>query len=104
MATHLENESALVGKVQTGCGESFAVLVRQYERQIYRLSYSVTGDPGEAEDVLQKTFLKAYANIGHFPGESRFYTWLVRIAMNEALSRFSHQVMGGSIRGHDGGG
>ena len=87
MATHLENEAVLVRKAQTGCAESFAVLVKQYERKIYRLSFAATGVPADAEDVLQETFLKAYANIEHFRGESRFFTWLVRIAMNEAVTK-----------------
>jgi RNA polymerase sigma-70 factor, ECF subfamily len=86
MATHLENEAVLVSEAQRGSAESFAVLVKQYERPIYRLSKAVTGDQEDAEDVLQETFLKAYKNLGNFRGESRFYTWLVRIAMNEALT------------------
>ena len=85
MITHLENEVALVSEAQTGSAESFAVLVKQYERQIYRLSKAVTGNQEDAEDALQETFLKAYKNLKQFRGESRFYTWLVRIAMNEAL-------------------
>ena len=85
MTTHLENEAVVVSEAQTGSAESFAVLVKQYERQIYRLSKAVTGNPEDAEDALQETFLKAYKNLKQFRGESRFYTWLVRIAMNEAL-------------------
>jgi RNA polymerase sigma-70 factor (ECF subfamily) len=87
MTTHLENEAVLVSVAQTGGAEAFAVLVKQYERQIYRLSKVVTGHPEDAEDVLQETFLKAYKNLRNFRGESRFYTWLVRIAMNEALTK-----------------
>src|SRR5579862_929917 len=85
MTTHLVNEAVLVSEAQTGNAESFTVLVKQYERQIYRLSKVVTGHPEDAEDALQETFLKAYKNLKQFRGESRFYTWLVRIAMNEAL-------------------
>jgi RNA polymerase sigma-70 factor, ECF subfamily len=87
MATHLDNEAVLVSEAQTGSAESFALLVTQYERQIYRLAYAVTGNPEDAEDVLQETFLKAYANMSSFMGRSRFYTWLVRIAMNEAITK-----------------
>ncbi len=87
MAAHLENEAALVRRAQLGDTESFSTLVKQYERQIYRLSYAVTKNPEDAEDVLQETFLKAYANIERFREESRFYTWLVRIAMNESITR-----------------
>lgn len=91
MTTHLENEAVLVSEAQAGSAESFAVLVKQYERQIYRLSKAVTGNMEDAEDALQETFLKAYKNLKQFRGESRFYTWLVRIAMNEALTKLHRQ-------------
>lgn len=87
VATHLETEDGLVSKAHKGCAESFAVLVKKYEQRIYRLSYAVTGDPEVAEVILLETFLKAYANIGDFRGQSRFYTWLVRIAINEGVSK-----------------
>lgn len=87
VATHLETEDELVSKAHTGCAESFAVLVKKYEQRIYRLSYAVTGAPEVAEVVLLETFLKAYANIGDFSGQSRFYTWLVRIAINEGVAK-----------------
>jgi RNA polymerase sigma-70 factor (ECF subfamily) len=87
MTTHLENEAVLVSDAQSGNAEAFAVLVKQYERRIYRLSKAVTGHPEDAEDALQETFLKAYKSFRQFRGESRFYTWLARIAMNEALTK-----------------
>jgi RNA polymerase sigma-70 factor, ECF subfamily len=49
------------------------------------LTNSITRNPEDAEDGTQEAFLKAYAHLGTFHGNSRFYTWLVRIAMNEAL-------------------
>jgi RNA polymerase sigma-70 factor (ECF subfamily) len=87
MPTQLDNEAVLVRSAQAGCSDSFGVLVNRYEQRIYRLSYAITKNAEDAEDVLQETFLKAYTNIGHFRGESRFYTWLVRIAINEALMK-----------------
>ena len=87
MPPHLDNEAELIRKAQTGCRDAFAVLVNQYERHIYCLSVAVTKHADDAEDVLQETFLKAYANLKAFRGESRFYTWLVRIAINEALTK-----------------
>lgn len=87
MSAELENEAALVRMTQKGCAESFRILVDRYEHRIYRLSCAVTENAEDAEDVLQETFLKAYANVGHFRGESRFYTWLIRIALNEALTK-----------------
>ncbi|MBI4165966.1 MAG: sigma-70 family RNA polymerase sigma factor [Acidobacteria bacterium] len=91
MPTHLENEGVLVRRAQAGDHEAFAMLVRQYERHIYRLALNITKDPTDAEDVLQEAFLKAYSNLQSFQGDSRFYTWLVRIAVNEALMKLRKQ-------------
>ena len=87
MPTHLDNESVLVAEARAGNAESFATLINQYDRHIYRLALNITGNQEDAEDVLQDSFLKAYSNLGHFQGDSRFYTWLVRIAVNEALMK-----------------
>jgi RNA polymerase sigma-70 factor (ECF subfamily) len=83
----LDNENVLVAEARAGNAESFATLINQYDRHIYRLALNITGNQEDAEDVLQETFLKAYSNLGRFQGDSRFYTWLVRIAVNEALMK-----------------
>lgn len=89
----LDDEGTLVRMSQANSTESFVVLVNRYEQRIYRLSYAVTQNAEDAEDVLRETFLKAYENIRSFKGGSRFYTWLVGIAMEEALTRAGlHQV------------
>lgn len=87
MPTHLENEATLVADARAGNAEAFTTLVNQYDRNIYRLALNITGRPEDAEDVLQETFLKAYTNLKQFQGNSRFYTWLVRIAVNESLMK-----------------
>jgi len=87
MPTHLANETELVEAARGGDAEAFTTLVNQYDRNIYRLALNITGNPEDAEDVLQETFLKAYANLSRFKGDSRFYTWLVRIGVNEALMK-----------------
>lgn len=87
MPTHLENETTLVAEARAGSAEAFTALVNQYDRHIYRLAFNITGNREDAEDVLQEAFLKAYSNLGQFQGDSRFYTWLVRIAVNEALMK-----------------
>jgi RNA polymerase sigma-70 factor, ECF subfamily len=87
MAMHLANESALVSAAQHGNNEAFSALARQYERNIYRLAFKITQNHEDAEDSLQEAMLKAYCNLETFHGGSRFYTWLVRIAMNEALMK-----------------
>ncbi len=87
MPTHLANEAELVTEARLGNAEAFTTLVRQYDRNIYRLALNITGNKEDAEDVLQETMLKAYTKLPQFQGDSRFYTWLVRIAVNEALMK-----------------
>lgn len=65
--------------------QAFADLVDQNSTNIYRLALKMTGNPQDAEDVLQETFIKAYNNIQKFEGRSKISTWLYRIAVNEAL-------------------
>lgn len=87
MPQHAENEATLLAEAREGKSEAFTELVNRYERNIYRLAFNITGNREDAEDVLQESFLKAYAHLSQFQGNSRFYTWLVRIAVNEALMK-----------------
>ena len=80
MPTHLDNEQSLVAAAQAGDSDAFVTLLNQYSRHIYRLGVTITGNHHDAEDVLQEASLKAYRAIAEFQGNSRFYTWLVRIA------------------------
>ena len=81
------DESALVAQAKAGDQNAFAELVNRYERKIYRLAKNITQNDEDAEDVLQDAFLKAYTHLDNFKGDSKFYTWIVRIAVNEALMR-----------------
>jgi RNA polymerase sigma-70 factor (ECF subfamily) len=87
MPTHLDNEATLVADARAGDAQSFTRLVRQYDRNIYRVALNITGNHEDAEDVLQDAMLKAYEKLEQFQGDSRFYTWLVRITVNEALMK-----------------
>ena len=80
-------ESELVTRARAGEMSAFNDLVRKYERKIYRLAKNITQNDEDAEDVLQETFLKAYEHLDSFQGNSKFYTWLVRIGVNEALMK-----------------
>ena len=66
---------------------AFEELVRRYDRNVFRIAQHITQNREDAEDVVQDAFLKAYSNLHQFQGQSKFYTWLVRIAVNEALMR-----------------
>ena len=80
-------ERPLVDRARAGDARAFTVLVERYERKIFRLAKNITQNDEDAEDVLQETFLKAYSHMDSFQGQSKFYTWLVRIAVNEALMK-----------------
>jgi RNA polymerase sigma-70 factor, ECF subfamily len=81
------DESLLVQRAKAGDPEAFTELVERYQRKIFRLAKNITRNDEDAEDVLQEAFLKAYEHLGSFEGNSKFYTWIVRIAVNEALMK-----------------
>jgi RNA polymerase sigma-70 factor (ECF subfamily) len=81
------DEASLVAKAKAGDADAFAALVNHYDRRVFRMAKQITQNDEDAEDVLQETFLKAYSHLDDFQGNSKFYTWLVRIAVNEALMK-----------------
>ncbi len=82
-----DDEGALVAAAKGGDISAFETLVGRYERKIFRLAQNITQNKEDAEDVMQEAFLKSYQHLGEFQGNSRFYTWLVRIAVNQALMK-----------------
>jgi RNA polymerase sigma-70 factor (ECF subfamily) len=74
----------LVERVQRGDKRAFELLVAKYQRKLFRLLSRLIRDPAEVEDVAQEAFIKAYRALPGFRGESAFYTWLYRIAINTA--------------------
>ena len=82
-----DDESALVAAAKAGDISAFETLVGRYERKIFRLTQNITQNREDAEDAMQEAFLKAYEHLQAFEGNSRFYTWLVRIAVNQALMK-----------------
>src|SRR5499427_8269633 len=83
----ISDELALVQAAKKGDLEAFSELVNRYDRNVFRIAQHITQNREDAEDVVQDAFLKAYENLGQFQGQSKFYTWLVRIAVNEALMK-----------------
>ncbi|HXA56723.1 MAG TPA: sigma-70 family RNA polymerase sigma factor [Candidatus Acidoferrum sp.] len=82
-----DDEGELVAAAKAGDVSAFETLVGRYERKIFRLTQNITQNREDAEDAMQEAFLKAYEHLGNFEGNSRFYTWLVRIAVNQALMK-----------------
>ncbi|MDE0094905.1 MAG: RNA polymerase sigma factor RpoE [Gammaproteobacteria bacterium] len=78
------NDSAVVERVRAGDKQAFNLLVARYQYKIQNLVARLIRDPAEQEDVAQEAFIKAYRAIGNFRGDSTFYTWLYRIAINTA--------------------
>jgi RNA polymerase sigma-70 factor (ECF subfamily) len=85
---------ALVERVRGGDVSAYDTLVRKYERQVFRIAQHITQNREDAEDVMQDAFLKAYEKLEQFQGNSKFYTWLVRIAVNESLMRLRKRRTG----------
>jgi RNA polymerase sigma-70 factor (ECF subfamily) len=82
-----DDEPILVAAAKAGDISAFETLVGRYERKIFRLAQNITQNREDAEDVMQESFLKAYEHLDGFQGNSRFYTWLVRISVNQALMK-----------------
>ena len=87
--THVDalTDDELVKRAQGDDYESFEELVRRYEKKIYGHTIRMLGNPEDAEDVLQETFLNAFRALGSFRGDSSFSTWIYRIATNNALMK-----------------
>lgn len=83
----VSEELALVNAAKAGDVSAFEQLVKKYDRNVFRIAQHITHSREDAEDVVQEAFLKAYTNLEQFQGNSKFYTWLVRIAVNEALMK-----------------
>ncbi|MDH7489165.1 MAG: sigma-70 family RNA polymerase sigma factor [Anaerolineae bacterium] len=87
----MPDEAALVQRLRQGDTQAYRELVDAYSPRVYRLALGMLGDPAEAEDVLQETFLSVYRNIGGFRGDSGLGTWIYRIAANASLMRLRRQ-------------
>ncbi len=86
-AEDVTDELVLVQAAKKGDLEAFSELVKRYDRNVFRIAQHITHNEEDAQDVVQEAFLKAYTNLAQFQGNSKFYTWLVRIAVNEALMK-----------------
>jgi RNA polymerase sigma-70 factor (ECF subfamily) len=81
------DEGQMLARILAGETQLFHELIRPYERTVYMVALGMLKDESEAEDAAQEAFLKAYCALRRFRSESKFSTWLVSIAINEARSR-----------------
>jgi RNA polymerase sigma-70 factor (ECF subfamily) len=79
------SEAELIQRVLTGQDEAFRELVRPYEHAVFMATQGILRNEADAEDAAQEAVLKAFINLPKFRGDSKFSTWLIRIATNEAL-------------------
>jgi RNA polymerase sigma-70 factor (ECF subfamily) len=99
-----QSDLALVERVQRGERAAFDVLVLRYQHKVLKLVLRYIRDPMEAEDVAQEAFIKAFRAIGSFRGDSAFYTWIYRIAINtakNALVSRKRRLVDTSVDVHD---
>jgi RNA polymerase sigma-70 factor, ECF subfamily len=83
---HLSDED-VVARVRAGERGLFEIVMRRYNQRIYRAVRAITGNDGEAEDVMQDAYVRAYTHLDQYAGRASFATWLTRIAVHEALAR-----------------
>ncbi len=81
------DDEALVARAREGDEGAVRALVRRHNRQLFRVARGVVRDDGEAEDIVQETYVRAFTRLESFRGSAAFATWLTRIALNEALGR-----------------
>ena len=82
----MDDETSRVVRSQNGDHDAFESLIKDYQRMIHSLCFRMTGSEADAEDLAQETFIQAYQHLAGFRAESRFSSWLYRIAMNQCLN------------------
>jgi RNA polymerase sigma-70 factor (ECF subfamily) len=88
-----EAENGLIRRTLAGDDEAFAELVNSYQRPVYNLCFRMLGDPGDAEDAAQETFLRAYRNLGRFDTERSFVNWILTIGSNYCVDQIRRRKL-----------
>ncbi len=82
-----QNDDLLINRILTGDKGAFRVLVERYQNLVFTIAFRITNNREEAEEVAQDVFMKVYNNLGGFKGDSKFSSWLYRIAHNTGLTK-----------------
>ena len=96
------DDRALVRAAQRGDGEAFRRLVERYQRRVVQLALGMTKDPDEAMDIAQETFVRVHRYLPSFKGDSSFFTWTYRIAMNLCLDAQRRRGRSGRVELEEG--
>jgi RNA polymerase sigma-70 factor (ECF subfamily) len=86
-AASVMSDEEVVSRVRAGETALFEVIMRRYNQRLFRVTRSILGNDGEAEDVTQEAYVRAYMHLDQFEGRAQFSTWLTKIAVHEALAR-----------------
>jgi RNA polymerase sigma-70 factor (ECF subfamily) len=92
-----QSDAELIERTRAGDMRALEALMRRHNRTLYRTARAILRDDAEAEDAVQEAYLHAYRALDSFRGESKFSTWLVRIAANEALMRRRRNVRAAEV-------
>jgi RNA polymerase sigma factor (sigma-70 family) len=91
VALQHEEDEALVARTRRGDSTAFDVLVQRYKERLYATVYHMTSNHEDANDLVQDAFIKAYKSINSFKGQSSFYTWIYRIAVNRTINHLKRR-------------
>jgi RNA polymerase sigma-70 factor (ECF subfamily) len=86
-----DRDSALLEDCRRGDRQALGSLVCRYERQVFNAAYRMLGNPDEAADVTQTTFLKVFEHIDSFNPKFKFFSWIYRIAVNESINQINRR-------------
>lgn len=93
------NDNDLVQKCLTGNGKAFETIVEKYQRPLLNLVFRMTHNVDDAEDITQAAFIKAYENLKNYNSKYKFYSWIYRITLNEALNFVNRKKRGEVLEG-----
>ena len=99
-----DRERALLVRCQHGDRDAFAALVESCERPVFGVAYRMLGNVSDAADAAQSVFLKVFEHLGEYDGQHRAFSWIYRIAVNEALDRLQWRKRYGAATGTESGG
>lgn len=91
----------LVEQVRGGKRQAFTELMRRHQKRVYWVARRIVGTHEDADDIAQETFVKAYLGLGDFRGDSSFFTWVYRIAVNLSLNAVRKQQLVNYLRQSD---
>ena len=81
-----KDDKKIIEEVLSGDLDAFGILIERYQQSIFRMILRMTGNSAEAEELTQSVFVKVYSNLTQFNPKYKFFSWLYRIALNEALN------------------